>query len=299
MRLHLENIEGGMKRLSSVIVAEAVHQNATWPFVTVPAFEAVGASVRAQTGFELILFCPMVREAQVEEWEEYSVESASRWLAESQAICLSESAATGKHSSLEATDYLDGAVTPTILDLVSGVKEMSAGSSLELKPAVESGGPYFPIWMQTPAPFSPRLININFLSTGPTIKPLLSAILTTGRPLLSYVLDITSLSKLNIKFEDHERYHSSLVKYQSNSTTSTFQHPHSPYLYPVYAGREDGTTSLVAILAAILPFDRYLINLLPEGVYGIDAVLRNGDQDFTYRLEGNSVRSCFNHASRF
>jgi hypothetical protein len=284
-----------MKRLASVIIAEAAYQNSTWPFVTIPAFEVAGASVRLQTGLELVLLCPLVHESNVMDWQDYSVQNAPTWMAESRSASLSassRSAASGLYSSLQATDYIEGDATPTILDLKSGVQAVSDGDPLEFIPSVSNGGPYyFPIWMQSPAPFSPQLININFLSAESSIKPLLSAIMATGQPLLTQVVDMTSLSKLNIKFQDHERYHAHLVKYTSNLTTSTFQHPHAAYVHPVYANvnSEHHMPRLVALLVAILPFDRYLINLLPHGVAGLDAILKNGEQTFTYHLDGNSA----------
>jgi hypothetical protein len=144
--------------------------------------------------------------------------------------------------------------------------------------------------MQTPTPFSSSLININAASLGDKLLPILSAIMGTGQPLLSFVLDTSSITQMSIRLEDHERYHASMVNYQSNGTASTFQHPHCVYYYPVYERPRDKTSKIVAFFLCLLPFDRYLVNLLPKGVSGIDAVLRNHrNQVFTYRLDGNSV----------
>jgi hypothetical protein len=143
--------------------------------------------------------------------------------------------------------------------------------------------------MQTPTPFSPEIINYNFLSASESNYEVVSAVRESKRALLGEVLDISYFASVSIKFEDHERYHASLVKYQSNATSSTFQHPHCPYFHPVY-----DDARIVAFFVGALPFDRYLVDLLPDGVRGIDAVLRNRDQVFTYRLDGNSV-SLFKH----
>jgi hypothetical protein len=48
-----------------------------------PSFEVIGASVREQTGFEMIVFCPFVTVDQVEAWQEFSVSNAQTWLSES------------------------------------------------------------------------------------------------------------------------------------------------------------------------------------------------------------------------
>jgi hypothetical protein len=150
--------------------------------------------------------------------------------------------------------------------------------------------------MQTPTPFTPRVINVNFFSISNTSTGIVSAVMASKRPLLSEVVDVSSFASVSIKFEDHERHHASLVKYQSNATSSTFQHPHAFYYFPVFESERDSTSRIVAFLNGLLPFDRYLINLLPEGVRGIDAVLRSRGEAYTYRLDGNSVR-CFAKAN--
>jgi hypothetical protein len=152
-------------------------------------------------------------------------------------------------------------------------------------------GPYLPYWMVTPPPFSPAMINFNFLSTHRLTPPFVSAVLAARRPLLGKSIDVTALAQMSVSFEDHERYHASLVNYTANGTKSTFQHPHCAYLSPVFDDPGNRSSSIVAMFLAVLPFDRYLVNLLPRGVGGIDAVLRNhrSNQSFTYQLEGNSV----------
>jgi hypothetical protein len=151
MKLHLENLEGGMARFSSVVVAEARHQNASWPMVTIPGFEIIGESVRAQTGLEIIVLCPLVTVDTVYLWQEYSVAHAREWLAESRRASLASAAraaAAGHSSSLVATDYVEGNPSSTILDLTTTLAQMSAGVTpgVELSVVRSPSGPYIPIW---------------------------------------------------------------------------------------------------------------------------------------------------------
>jgi hypothetical protein len=292
--LHLLNIEGGMGRLSALLSAEASYQKAEWPFVRMPAFEVIGGSVRAQTGMEAIVLCPFVSAEDVQKWQTFSVAEAPIWLAESRAVA--QSAATkanssGIYTSFAATDYGDGGASPVLLDTTADLLNLDGNNDLQFVPSVQNrpGGPYLPIWMHTPPPFSPSIINVDFFSVGGNFR-FVSALLAARRPLFSKSFDMSALATLSIKFEDHERYHASLVKYKSNATTSTFQHPHCPYMYPVFKNPGNASSNIVAVLTGLLPLDRYLINLLPEGVNGIDAVLKNRNQSFTYRLDGNSVR---------
>ena len=47
---------------------------------------------------------------------------------------------------------------------------------------------------------------------------------------------------------------------------------------------------MVAFLQSVLPFDRFVDNLVPDDVRGIHMVLLNScGQAFTYALEGNRV----------
>jgi hypothetical protein len=143
MKLHLQNIEGGMKRLEAVTAAEGSRQNSSWPFVTVPAFEVIGASVRAQTGFEVIVMSPVVSANQVDEWAHYSVAHAQQWLIESHEISIR---LVETNSSLTASDY--SGVSGSIMDLTATVEQMSKGEPLGFKPSklMRPLGPYFPIW---------------------------------------------------------------------------------------------------------------------------------------------------------
>jgi hypothetical protein len=152
MRLHLQNLEGGMTRFSSIASAEARRQNSTWPMVTIPAFEVIGESVRTQTGLEIIAFCPIVTVDDVEVWEAYSISHAQEWLEESRQASLSAAAklqGSGQRtSSLVATDYEEGYPSAHILDLTSSVAEISAGAEMTFALSTQESpsGPYIPVW---------------------------------------------------------------------------------------------------------------------------------------------------------
>jgi hypothetical protein len=296
VHFHLQSIEGGMERFSAVVSAEQKREGSEWPFVTVRAFEAVGASVREQTGFESITFMPFVSREDVVAWQDYSIQKASSWLSESREIAQSaavKTIASGEYSSFVATEYLDTPPTPVLIDVTDAFEKAARGENYTYSLSVRNNpdGPYLPYWMLTPPPFSPSIINCNFLSSHHLTPPFVSAVRAARRPLLGQSVDMTAMAQQSVKFEDHERYHASLVNYTANGTKSTFQHPHCPYLFPVFDEPGNRSSAIVAMFVAVLPFDRYLVNLLPPGVGGIDAVLRNhrSNQSFTYRLAGNSV----------
>ena len=101
---------------------------------------------------------------------------------------------------------------------------------------------------------------------------------------------MSNLANRAIKLEDHEAYHQSLVDYVHDPNSTAFEHPHSSVMVPVFERLNDPTSRLVGTFAVVIPWDRYLVNLLPSGVDGITCVLRNScGKAFTYQLNGNSA----------
>jgi hypothetical protein len=152
MKLHLQNIEGGMQRMEAVVAAEGSRHNvSSWPFVTVPAFEVLGESVRKQTGFEVIGLCPVVALDKVKEWLQYVSVHARLWLEESRETslsALSESGASCEDSIVAATDYNFDVIPSALMDLTSTVDEVSRGEPLGFIPSEINSpvGPFFPVW---------------------------------------------------------------------------------------------------------------------------------------------------------
>jgi len=61
----------------------------------------------------------------------------------------------------------------------------------------------------------------------------------------------------------------------------------------VFEKLNDPKSDMVGMLHGIVPWDRYLQNLLPNGVKGITTVLKNTcGQAYTYVLDGSEVRIC-------
>jgi hypothetical protein len=83
--------------------------------------------------------------------------------------------------------------------------------------------------------------------------------------------------------------HQSLHDPTNSNVMDQVSYPHSIAAQPIYLSlsRE---TKVVGYLFAIIAWDNYLVDLLPEGVNGIIVVLRNScDQTVTYQLNGNEV----------
>ena len=57
------------------ITSQALHTNATFPFVTMPDFELIGSHLRQQLGSHVVHWLPLVKDEDRQEWEEYAFEN--------------------------------------------------------------------------------------------------------------------------------------------------------------------------------------------------------------------------------
>ena len=104
-------------------------------------------------------------------------------------------------------------------------------------------------------------------------------------------VDISALAKDQLfGTSAHVEFHE-LFLVNSLNVSTALQTPHSFLVEPVFADAIDEMSTVVGFIQALVPFDRYLWNVLPSGVSGVYVVLQNtcGDVD-TYVLEGSKVR---------
>jgi hypothetical protein len=92
--------------------------------------------------------------------------------------------------------------------------------------------------------------------------------------------------------EAHVAYHEQFLVNKLN-VTSALSTPHAYLVEPVFARVGDPSALVVGYVQGLVPFDRLLQNVLPEGVRGVYVVLNNNCAEvYTYILNGNKVRGC-------
>lgn len=103
-------------------------------------------------------------------------------------------------------------------------------------------------------------------------------------------VDISALAKDNLFGTDtHVAYHEQFLNNELD-VSSALKTPHAYLVEPIFAEVGDPTALVVGYLQALVPFDRFLWNVLPEGVSGVYVVLKNSCGDVeTYVLNGNQV----------
>jgi hypothetical protein len=151
--------------------------------------------------------------------------------------------------------------------------------------------PFYPAWQLSPPPFSSYFVKVS-IGVSPEFASGLKAADTAKDGVLGETTfdDRFQLSGLASKEEVHEALHDTFMV--SSDTKTAYERPHGYFFQPLFREIYNDTSDVVGDIIAVIPWDRYFANLVPEGVNGITCVVSNTcGQSFTYYLNGNSV-SC-------
>jgi hypothetical protein len=277
--VHTHNLFSTMRSCSNSISGAAIAANSTFPFVTVPTFEILGELVRQQAGAEAIIFTPIVGVSELTQWQEYATANEG-WYEESKRLVV----ASGEGTIVQS-DFAPGSPLPIIYEAVRDEN----GNVL---PGPPTNPPFYPIWQFSPPPFSPFLIKANLAAEfSPGLKAASDAREgIIGSTTFSYPDDYIKASK-----EDHIAFH---APFSTSEIEFANDRPHAFFFQPIFREIYDVTSDVVGTINALIPWDRYFANLLPEGVNGITCVASNTcGQSFTYFIDGNKVSYCapFDH----
>jgi hypothetical protein len=261
----------------------------------------------------MVAFTPLISETDKGQWQQYAF-SRQEWIEESRAIIANNQGELEDESALVGIDALNANITPMIWQ-----------RDPDYIPIPALGiGPYAPFWQTSPPPFNPGLINYNMFAEPFSARMNQVVAVVKGErenstligntkmwsPLLTYlracifyrllegilseVGNFGRLSGSAVNPQEHSDFHDGFVDSQSDDPSLfRYDHPHSVLIQPIFRelGDVNDSSEVVGLLQAVVPWDRYLTNLLPEGVDGITCVLKNTcGQAFTYELNGNRVR---------
>ena len=234
-----------------------------WPFVTLPFFESYAKHVLIQSGTEVFSVFPMIKHDQRESWVQYANETYVDMVNESHALettdDIQELTPVGYHPYISAPDMAHGGFQPD--------KERDY---------------YFASWHYSPPPFTYGLINWN-VGSVPDYENILEALMSLKNETLvtrvrKYVGVGTALSQ-----EEHDKMHSALP------TGSDSEHPHSFVFHPIHEIVDDYNSPIVAVTASGMAWDFSLRNLVPDNVFGLQAIIKNDcNQSYTYEIDGTS-----------
>jgi hypothetical protein len=263
-----------MSNMAESVTSASLTTETKFPFVRVPMFELLGSQTRAQTGSEMIAWAPFVTEAQQSEWSTFSTSNLN-WYNESIDFTTTALANEGKEFVYNPDSVFLNFIWT------------QGNATVPIVPRF-SPGPFGPIWQISPPPNLLTFVNYDMLYGG-LVEPMLSSLILLREGLMTAVLpDVEPLAILLTNEDDHEASHLQYVKDAYNG--STFNHPHSLHLQPVYEKLNDHDSNIVGLLFSLIPWDTFMAHLLPEGVTGIVAVLHNTCGEInTYFLDGYKV----------
>jgi hypothetical protein len=274
--VHAQKLFSTLRSASNSMSAAAIVANSEFPFVTVPQFEVLGELIREQSGSEILIYSPKVEIDQVTRWQEYAAANEG-WLEESKQLAVSSS-----DGSLVMSDYAPGRPIPFIFN---GIIDEDGNPA----PGPPRNPPFYPVWQFSPPPFSPYLLKAN-IGGVPVVSSALEAAAVAGEGVLGPTSfdNLYSLAGLAYKKGDHEKFHAPFLV--SSDTETAWKRPHTQFHQPIFREIYNNTSEVAGYMNAVVPWDRYFANLLPEGVKGITCVASNScGQSFTYYLDGNKV----------
>jgi len=254
--------------LATEYTAYAHQSNSSFPFVTMPLFEVNARHARMESGVEAVGVLPYVSQEQQKAWEKYSVQN-QWWIEESRGLDLGD--------EVEKPGYIKAPIFPFMYELdANGVPMPTTGRER-----------YTPIWQFSPAPIQPFMTNFDPSSRVDFSSQMLTAISQFRDVVFSKIDDQVDLLANTGLLKEHLAYHGQFVEVDEN--TDAYKHPHSTVAVPIWKELNNAKESdMVGVLLAVLPFDIYLGDLLPEDVRGIDVILENTcNQTFSYTVNGN------------
>mmetsp|Transcript_10346 Transcript_10346/g.22776 ORF Transcript_10346/g.22776 Transcript_10346/m.22776 type:complete len:1195 (-) Transcript_10346:89-3673(-) len=268
---HVNNVYLSVNSLSRILSAEAKSSAQTFPFVTFPIFETLCLNARVQGGFKTITYQPLVNLTNLQQWNNYSHHNQN-WMVQSR-----ESAIASSKGAIIPSRYIE---QPIPASVYFGFDE---GATL----APEYGGDTFmPIWMTSPPPYIPVLINFDLYAL---LKITIDASISAREPVMAEVQDASAMAGTLLSAEDNDRYHTDVLA-NNGSQFNPFDHPHTQIFAPVFEDPNDDNSAVVGVIDFVVTWDKYMAGLLPEGTFGVHCVVKNTcGQSYTYKIEGNKA----------
>ena len=235
--------------------------NATWPFYNVPDFEITAKHFIQAGGSERMVMFNFVDGPDRPAWEAW---------------------ATAHHEEMAKTAHMQGRGGLDTLKPVGYnpyISYNAGGGNWEVEEELPF---YFPLWQSSPPPFTYGGINWN-IHNGREQKDLMAAIMEIRDDiLLSNVRPYRTAGTI-FSPEEHEAMHGSLAN-------SAVDHPHVFAYRLVFAKPRDPKAQIVGVISNPFAWDRALLGLLPDNVWGINAVIRNScNQSYTYVIDGKDA----------
>ena len=245
------NIRRSLAQLAGIYSGYAASSGSQWPMVTLEKYEYYAGLARENSGLEMINIAVNVKEEDRVAFLNYTDKHYEEWVAESHRI---------------NPEYADAFAPTNYKNFISGVGFEEDVMRDE----------YFAIWTFSPPPVTYMTVNWNVASS-----PIFANQAKAGRALRDEAVITGVTSYIGIDRDSHAELH-------GDTDGEYVDHPHSFVWYPVHEEVGNAESTIVAFLSSATAWDTAMRDLIPEGVYGIHAVIRNSCGDvFTYEINGS------------
>lgn len=269
----------GMMSMAATITSSGFKSTSNFPFISIPMFEVVGSYTRRLTRVDYVSWNPLVADSERAQWVEF-VKKEIGWYEESKKV----SSSTFTESFVDEEDHHDHQHFADFESNSTFLEDIWRGnrSLTDRKEIVANVGLSAPIWQCSPPPYSSSFLNYDMMSEK-IIQDMLPPLQKFRSGLLSVSQD--SFAQLPESF-------SAESDGEAAGDAEVRDLPHSLYVRPVFEGMDDSRSKVVGFLASVVPWDIFMSNLLPDGVKGITAVLKNTcNQSYTFVINGQQVRT--------
>ncbi|KAL7570689.1 hypothetical protein ACA910_017813 [Epithemia clementina (nom. ined.)] len=280
---HVGDLLNAIKSLSSIITSQVSEMNkeqSAFPFVTIENWETYGHQARQQGAIEVVSFCTWLKtEEQIQAFPAYAAQYNEAWQQESVAI----------HKKLNPrvrnTTFPISELAPFVYNIADPTNPSTEGIYPSTGP-----DPVLPIWMQSPP--SQNLGSGILGNIYVYWKEHIDVVLSTKKMHLGPMnTQAASQVDLIVGSQAHIDYHTTLHSDETLGIIKPSEQAHGVFFAPV-ATRLDPSAGVEVggILAGLFGFDAFLVNILPNGIRGINVVIRNSCNDaYTYELHGNEA----------
>mmetsp|Transcript_1046 Transcript_1046/g.2212 ORF Transcript_1046/g.2212 Transcript_1046/m.2212 type:complete len:1145 (-) Transcript_1046:169-3603(-) len=253
-----------LEELGIVLTAQALSNNSTWPFVTLPYFDSIAQQAMSISGMEVLAFAPLVKEDEKLGWEAYT-EANQAWIAQD--------------LELRKVNTNDLATVQGIHPYKTDFDDIAYGTRRRLDYGEDGPGEEheaFPLWQFSPPPSDSYIVNMDVL-THPTLYHIVEDTYHEKIPLISRTVDPHFL----LGFSEYE-----------GGPTDEQAHNGRPRNIITRAifdqlGENAGET-VVGVIFGMISWDIYFNNVLPEGAKPI--LVEVGESctgGFTYLVTGD------------
>ncbi|GKZ01289.1 hypothetical protein MPSEU_001079900 [Mayamaea pseudoterrestris] len=272
--------------LSAQTTAYAIdgQANKTWPFVAVSWWQQRCHTILSLSGALYIRLNPFIPSELRAEWEKYSFNSTdAAWHAE--GLDYQKALGFDKFGfQFDPTKVVERTTIEPELILNGLANHIYRLDEEKINAIIEpSTGPYLVGWQMSPV-FVRTLGNRNLL-TDPESADTSKIAFDTGTAVvggMEYAPDSTSVNA-----SQQSSFYSSLLSIQRRKSTAYISTPVTRVFLPVWSTFDRDTRKPVALLSALIRWESYFVNVLPEDLRGITIVLDNQCEDvYTFSISG-------------